>query len=106
MTFRFTRRFATEFKKLLKKYHHAEDGFDSFVADFAKNHQVSKTIKANIYKARIKNSDKTKGKSAGYRVYYYVVQDDCTYFLTIYDKSEKESIDESVLDEIISAEVR
>ncbi len=106
MTFRFTRRFATEFKKLLKKYHHAEDDFDSFVADFAKNHQVSKTIKANIYKARIKNSDKTKGKSAGYRVYYYVVQDDCTYFLTIYDKSEKESIDESVLDEIISAEVR
>ena len=98
MTFRFTRRFATEFKKLLKKYHHAEDDFDSFVADFAKNHQVSKTIKANIYKARIKNSDKTKGKSAGYRVYCYVVQDDCTYFLTIYDKSEKESIDESVLD--------
>ena len=65
MTFRFTRRFATEFKKLLKKYHHAEDDFDSFVADFAKNHQVSKTIKANIYKARIKNSDRTKDELFG-----------------------------------------
>jgi len=104
VTFKFTKHFTTEFRKLLKKYRHAEDDFDSFVSDFTKNHQSAKTIKANIYKARIKNSDKAKGKSAGYRTYYYVVENDSVYFLTIYNKSEKESIDESMLDEIVGAE--
>jgi hypothetical protein len=66
MIFRFTKHFTAEFKKLLKKYHHAEDDFDNFVSDFDKNHKTAKTIKANIYKVRIKNSDKAKGKSAGF----------------------------------------
>ena len=54
MTFGFTRRFTTEFKKLLKKYHHAENDFDGFIANFEKNHQVSKTIK-NIFDKLILN---------------------------------------------------
>lgn len=91
--------------RLLKKYHHAKDDLDNFTADFTKNHQSAKTIKANICKVRIKNSDKAKGKSVGYRIYYYVVENESVYFLTIYDKSDNESIDESVLDEIIGGGV-
>ncbi len=105
MIFKFTKHFTAEFKKLLKKYRHAEDDFDNFVSDFTKNHQTAKTIKANIYKVRIKNSDKKRGKSSGYRTYYYIVENETVYFLTIYDKSEKESINESILDEIIRIEV-
>ena len=50
---------------------------------------------------RLANSNKNKGKSAGYRIYYYVKLAEITYLLTIYDKSSIETIDEALLIEII-----
>ena len=105
MQFKTVSRFDKEVKELAKKYSHIKSDLQNLIANFDKNHQSAKTIKANIYKVRIKNSDKAKGKSAGYRTYYYIVESETVYFLTIYDKSEKELIDESVLDEIIGAEL-
>lgn len=55
----------------------------------------------NFFKIRLANSNKNKGKSAGYRIYYYLKINDTVYLLTIYDKSEIESINESILDEFI-----
>lgn len=47
----------------------------------------------NTYKARIKNSDNNKGKSAGYRIITYAVDEDFKiYLVTIYSKSEQENI--------------
>lgn len=60
MIFRFTKRFTVEFKKLPRKYYHLEEDFDGFLSGFDDNHKTAKTIKANLYKLRIKNSDKTK----------------------------------------------
>ena len=105
MQFKTVSRFDKEVKELAKKYSHIKSDLQNLISNFDKNHQAAKTIKANIYKVRIKNSDKKRGKSAGYRTYYYLVENETVYFLTIYDKSEKESIDESVLDEIIGAEL-
>lgn len=106
MQFKTVSRFDREVKELSKKYSHIKNDLQNLIANFDKNHQSAKPIKANIYKIRIKNSDKAKGKSAGYRTYYYIVESETVYFLTIYDKSEKESIDESMLDEIINMEIK
>ncbi len=47
----------------------------------------------NTYKIRIKNSDNNKGKSAGYRIITYVIDEEYKiYLVTIYSKSEQESI--------------
>ena len=58
-------------------------------------------LKKNLYKIRIKNSDKNKGKRGGYRIYYYLKIDEKVFLLTIYDKSEIEMINEDILNKFI-----
>lgn len=77
----------------------------SFIENYIENHKSAISIKNNIYKVRIKNSNKNRGKSAGYRIYYYVKIEKIVYFLTIYDKSETSMIDENILSEIIKNEI-
>lgn len=56
----------------------------------------------DLYKARIANSDKNKGKSAGYRLISYIkVIESEIWLVHIYDKSELENITENKLDEIV-----
>jgi mRNA-degrading endonuclease RelE of RelBE toxin-antitoxin system len=74
MQFKTVSRFDKEVKELAKKYSHIKSDLQNLIANFDKNHQTAKKIKANTYKIRIKNSDKAKGKSAGYRTYYYAVE--------------------------------
>jgi hypothetical protein len=51
---------------------------------------------------RIANSDKNKGKSAGYRLISYLkIVDDELYLLYIYDKSKIENLTENEIDKLI-----
>ena len=55
-----------------------------------------------IYKVRIANSDKNKGKSAGYRLITLLkIVDTEIYLIYLYDKSDLENITEKELDEMI-----
>nr|WP_322095882.1 type II toxin-antitoxin system RelE/ParE family toxin [Pseudanabaena mucicola] len=45
-----------------------------------------------VFKLRIKNSDNQKGKSAGYRVIYYLKTSTSVILITIYSKSEQSDI--------------
>lgn len=101
MNFKTTEIFDKDFKKLYKKYRNIKNDFLNFVEHFQAEHQHSKVIKKNVFKARIANSDKHKGKRSGYRTYYYKMIDDEVVFLVIYDKSEYEAIDETLLDDLI-----
>jgi mRNA-degrading endonuclease RelE of RelBE toxin-antitoxin system len=94
--------FEKQFKKLAKKYSLIKEDISKFMTDFDNLHSQSTTIKNNLFKARLANSNKNKGKSSGYRIYYYLKINDTVYLLTIYDKSEIESINESILDEFIN----
>ena len=89
--------FEKQVKKLLKKYPHIKNDIKNFVNDFNKLHQKATSIKKNIFKVRIANSDKNKGKRSGYRAYYYYKVDDVVYLLNIYDKSKIEMIDEKIV---------
>lgn len=98
--------FEKQLKKLAKKYSLIKGDISKFVEDFDIFHSQSVTIKNNLFKVRLANSNKNKGKSSGYRIYYYLKVDDTVYLLTIYDKSEIESINESILDEFIDGIVK
>lgn len=102
MQFNTSSEFDKEVKRLAKKYRHIKDDLIAFMQSFDQEHPHAITIRKNIFKARIKNSDKAKGKSSGYRTYYYTITDKLVTFLIIYDKSEMESIDETLLDRIIA----
>lgn len=94
--------FDKQVKKLSKKYNLIKEDLKVFVVDFDKNHQEATTIKNNLFKVRVANSNKNKGKRAGYRIYYYMKINEIVYLLTIYDKSQIESINENILNEYIN----
>ena len=90
-------------KKLKKKYRHIDEDVNQFLKNIKTTDDLGVSLKDNIYKARIKNSDKTAGKSGGYRLLAYIKLIDKELFLLyIYDKSELENINEKDLDEFIA----
>ena len=93
--------FDKQFKKLSKKYNLIKSDVEELIINFDELHQQAIPIKSDFYKIRLANSNKNKGKSAGYRIYYYIKIKATVYLLTIYDKSEIEMIDEKILIEII-----
>jgi mRNA-degrading endonuclease RelE of RelBE toxin-antitoxin system len=101
MNFETTKLFDKQAKKLGKKYRNLKTDLKSFINNFDTLHQSSTTIQKNLYKIRVANSSKNRGKSAGYRIYYYIQLKETTYLLTIYDKSEVEMIDEDLLIDLI-----
>jgi mRNA-degrading endonuclease RelE of RelBE toxin-antitoxin system len=93
--------FDKQLKKLSKKYNLITSDLINFIDHFEDHHKQSISIKTNLHKIRIANSNKNKGKSAGYRVYYYIKVGDRVHLLSIYDKSELSMIDEKILDQYI-----
>ncbi|QNM90553.1 type II toxin-antitoxin system RelE/ParE family toxin [Aliarcobacter cryaerophilus] len=56
----------------------------------------------NIFKVRIANSDKNRGKSSGYRLISYLkLIENELYVIYIYDKSDMENINENEIDKLI-----
>ncbi|HOI83465.1 MAG TPA: type II toxin-antitoxin system RelE/ParE family toxin [Campylobacterales bacterium] len=89
-------------KRLKKKYRHIDEDINLFLKNIKTTDDLGINIKDNIYKVRIKNSDKTTGKSGGYRLLTYVKLINKELFLLyIYDKSELENINEKDLDELV-----
>ncbi len=97
MIFESTLLFKRQLKKLSKKYPHIKKDIETFVDDFIQLHEEAISIKKSIFKIRIANSDKNKGKRSGYRVYYYYKIDNVVYMISIYDKSQIEMIDEKIV---------
>ncbi len=58
----------------------------------------------DCYKVRMAISSKNKGKSGGARLITCVkIVDDTIYLLSIYDKSEQETMDDDEIDEVLKS---
>lgn len=58
-------------------------------------------IKYQVFKVRLKNSNIQKGKSAGYRVIYYLKTNTNVILITIYSKSDQSDIPNKIIEDII-----
>lgn len=88
-----TPKFERQLKQLKKKYKKIKDDFTLCIEKLEKDIFSGTPLGKRLYKLRLKSSDKSGGKSGGFRVIYYLVtQDEELYFLTIYSKSEIENI--------------
>jgi len=97
-----TPEFIKNFKILSKKYKNIKQDVLELAAQLETNPTIGVNLGDNIYKIRIKNSDLNKGKSGGYRVITYFVNENNELFLiTIYTKSEKENILDAELTQLI-----
>ena len=89
-------------KQLLKRFRHLNTDVKSFLLSIEIIDDLGVSLGNGFYKARIANSDKNKGKSAGYRLVTLLqVIETTIYLVYIYDKSDLENISESELDALI-----
>jgi len=87
---------------LYKHFKHIESDIESFGDDLDDVSKLGVHLGKNVYKVRIANSDKNKGKSSGYRLISYLKLEEGTLtYLYIYDKSDLESLSEKQLDKIV-----
>jgi mRNA-degrading endonuclease RelE of RelBE toxin-antitoxin system len=95
-------KFKREAKRLIKKFPSLKQELAHLSALLEKDPHTGTPLGNDTYKIRLAIKSKTKGKSGGARVITYIVAENKeVYLLTIYDKSEFDSIDASAIKSII-----
>ncbi len=97
-----TLKFIKEIKRLVKKFPSLKKEYENLISALSKHPTMGVSLGESCYKIRISIASKNKGKSGGARVITFVImEDEEIYLLTVYDKSEKASITQKELKEII-----
>ena len=95
--------FDRELKRLAKKYPSMKADLLELVESLINNPFQGENLGKDCYKVRMKISSKGKGKSGGSRVITCVkVVNEHIKLLSIYDKSDQESISDSLLIQLLS----
>lgn len=93
--------FQRKARRLVKKFRTLDDELAILIDGLKQSPRQGKSLGAGLYKIRLASKSKGKGKSGGFRVItYYVEQvgnDEVVYLVTIYNKSEEDSIDKADL---------
>jgi mRNA-degrading endonuclease RelE of RelBE toxin-antitoxin system len=92
----FTPEFKRNLRSLAKKYRHIRSDIQPVInqireGDFIGD-QIPKTGDYIVFKVRVRNRDIHKGKSAGYRLIYFVRTEVRVILITIYSKTEQSDI--------------
>ena len=89
--------------KLVKKYPSLKEEFASVIDELEQNPEQGTKIGKRCFKIRISIASKGKGKSGGARVITnFTISENTVYLLSIYDKSEKDSLTDSELEDLLS----
>ena len=89
--------FRKDLKKLAKRYKNIKKDYEKLLFLLSNNNpkEIGTSIGHHCYKLRLKNSDIQKGKSGGYRVIYFYIEDNIITLISIYSKSDLANIDEN-----------
>jgi len=88
--------FKRDIKKLFKKYKQITKDLKTLQQELEKNPKAGIELGSYCYKIRVANSSVPTGKSGGFRViYYYLDNENNIYLMAIYSKSELSNISES-----------
>lgn len=89
-------------RRLQKKFVSFADDFELLINELKHNPQAGEALGRDYYKVRMRIKAKNTGKSGGARVITCVkVVGEKVYLLTIYDKSERDSISDKERDELL-----
>ena len=87
---------------MLKKYKSLTADLANLGQTLTDTPEFGTALGQNCYKIRMAIKSKGKGKSGGSRVITYVhISGETIYLLSIYDKSEKDNLDEGELAELL-----
>ena len=95
--------FKKQAKRLIKKYPSLKGEVDSFISTLTINPEQGTSLGRGCFKIRLAITSKGKGKSGGARLITHVqVVKQKVYLLSIFDKSEMESLSDSELKFLLS----
>jgi len=96
--------FDKELKKLAKRYRNIKNDMKQLYQELLKNQKSGIEIIDNCYKIRLANSSIPTGKSGGFRViYYYIDNDENIILISIYSKTEQSTLSEDKILQILKA---
>lgn len=94
--------FEKQAKRLSKKYSSLKSELFHLVQELKEKPETGTTLGNNCFKIRIAIASKGKGKSGGARIITNIaISERNVYFLSIYDKSEKENISNKELKDLL-----
>ena len=99
-----TSRFKKDLRKLTKRYPSIRQDLTPLINQLLAGEtpgDIISGVKYQVFKVRLKNSDIKKGKSAGYRVVYYLKSNINIILATIYSKSDQSDIQNNLIEQII-----
>ena len=95
-------RFAKQIKSLIKKFPSLKSEFKTLIFLLEEDPKQGSPLGNDCYKIRLAIKSKGKGKSGGARVITHLqIVNKTVYLLSIYNKSDKSSISDSELKELI-----
>jgi mRNA-degrading endonuclease RelE of RelBE toxin-antitoxin system len=95
--------FDRQYKKLKKKYSSFSTDFLELLEKVIADPMSGTDLGKNCFKFRLGIRSKSRGKSGGARlISHVVVKDETVFFLTIYDKSEKDNLTDKELKELLA----
>lgn len=93
--------FDKQAKRLSKKYPSLKKDLNQLIDLLIENPKEGTPLGNNFYKIRLAITSKGKGKSGGGRIITYLkVIHETVFFVSIFDKSEKETISDNELKEL------
>lgn len=102
----YTSEFKRNLRQLGKKYRHIKADLTPLLAELESGATPGDRIPGvtyNVYKARVANSDSTRGKRGGYRVIYWCTVENQIILITIYSKTEQSDISVPQIQAIITS---
>ena len=94
--------FEKQFKRLAKKYQSLKTDLQELISELEKDPLIGKSLGKNCFKIRLSITSKGKGKSGGARVItHFAVKETYVYLMSIYDKSDKSTITDKELSELL-----
>lgn len=94
--------FEKQTKRLFKKYPSIKKELLQLIQELKENPEQGTGIGRNCYKIRVSIASKGKGKSGGARLITHIaVTKETVYLLSIYDKSDQETLSQKELDELL-----
>lgn len=93
-------------KKLSKTYRNIDLDIKNFLKSINTKEDLGIELKSNVFKVRVANSNKNKGKSSGYRlISYFEIIENELHLLYIYDKSKLVNVTEKEVDELVIKQI-
>lgn len=98
--------FLKKAKRLIKSFPTLDGNLEKLEQELILNPQLGESYGANIYKIRLGDESKGKGKSGGFRIITYLVYESKgtieIFLITIFDKSEEATIKKSDVIKLIA----